>query len=104
MIVTYQHQNKSVLTLTLDLSLGGMKIKTESPLPKDQCLRFKIVLGVNSFSLKGRIAYSRFTPDEKTVSGIHFLELSRKQRQSLQDYLSSVEEYGFGLPLSVARS
>jgi hypothetical protein len=101
-VVSYQYQGKSLLTFTLDLSMGGMKIKTQSALPRDEYLRFKLVLGANSFWLRGRIAYSRFTPDQQIVSGVHFVGLSRDKRQSLQNYLATLEEHGHSLPLCAA--
>lgn len=95
-IVSYHHEDQSVLTLTLDLGLGGMKIKTYAPLPRDECLRFRLVLGVNSIWLKGRVAYSRLSSDHQAVSGIEFIELSKGDQVSLGDYLSSLERMVLG--------
>jgi len=44
-IVSYTHGGKDFLTLTVDLGLGGMRINTHFPLPKDEFLNFRLVLG-----------------------------------------------------------
>ena len=90
-IVSYQHEDRSVLTLTLDLGLGGMKIKTQDPLPRGQCLDFKLVLGAGSISPVGRIAYSRVLPNQQVVSGIHVIELSKEDHALLGNYLATLE-------------
>jgi hypothetical protein len=96
-IVSYCHEGESLLTLTLDLGLGGMKIKTHLPLPKDKRLEFKLVLGTDSISPKGRIAYSRFIPGHQMVSGVEFIELSEREQVLLENYLGTLEELGNGL-------
>jgi len=98
-IVTYHHNDTSVLTLALDLGLGGMKIKTLHPLPKDESLNFKLVLGAGAIWLKGSVVYSQLTPDSDVVSGIRFMKVSKADRISLENYLANLEEYGHGLPL-----
>jgi c-di-GMP-binding flagellar brake protein YcgR len=99
-IVSYRHEGESLLTLTLDLSLGGMKIKTHAPLPEHECLKFRLVLGAHSIWPRGRIAYSRFTPGRQMVSGVEFIELSETDRCSLRNYLETLEEDDYGLPFS----
>jgi hypothetical protein len=96
-IVSYRHEDQSLLTLTLDLGLGGMKIKTHAPLPKDRRLKFKLVLGADSIWPRGRIAYSRFMSGHQMVSGVQFIELSESERASLKNHLGTLEELGNGL-------
>ena len=98
-IVSYHYEDRSVLTLTLDLGLGGMKIKTHDSLPKDESLKVKLVLGLNSIWLEGSVVYSQLTPDLEVVSGIRFIKVSKADHVSLQNYLADLEEYGHGLPL-----
>jgi hypothetical protein len=90
-IVSYHYRRRSVLTLTLDLGLGGMKIKTQAPLPKNECFRFKLVLGSDSVWPMGRIAYSRLLSDQQVVSGVHFMELSQADLISLKRYLATLD-------------
>ena len=96
-IVSYRYEDQSVLTLALDLGLGGMKIKTHAPLPKDRRLKFKLVFGADSIWPMGRIAYSRFMSGHQMVSGVQFIELSETDRVSLKNHLGTLEELGNGL-------
>jgi len=89
-IASYDYRGRSFLTLTLDLGLGGMKIKAHHDIPSDEFLTFKLVLGKSSIFPKGRIVYHRFLPDKGNVSGIQFLEVSEPDRVLLNDYLSSL--------------
>ncbi len=102
-IVSYHNRDSSVLTHTLDLGLGGMKIKTQFPLPKDKSLRFKLVLGANSMWLRGRVVYSRLIPDQQVVAGIQFMELSDRNHHSLKNYLATLQDHDLGLPQCDAR-
>ena len=97
-IVSYHDQDSSILTHTLDLGLGGMKIKTHFPLPKDQCLRFKLVLGDNSMWFRGRVAYSRSTPDQQVIAGIHFITVTDKSHCSLKNHLATLQDSYVGFP------
>jgi len=90
-IVTYHYQERSVLTFTLDLGLGGMKIKPHQHLPEGAHVNFKLLLAGKSIWPTGRIAYSRFLHDQYVVSGVQFMELSDEDHISLRNYLSAVE-------------
>ena len=92
-IVSYRYEERSVLTLTLDLGLGGMKIKTLDSLPKNEHLRFKLVLGADSIWPKGRIAYTRFLDGEEFVSGVQFVEFSNDDHTLLRRYVDSLENW-----------
>lgn len=91
-IVSYIHGQKHLLTLAVDLGMGGMKIKTDYTLPKNERLRFTMVLGNGSISSKGRIVYSRTLSGGQHVSGIQFLGLSRRDSALLRTYLTAVKE------------
>ncbi len=92
-IVLYKYRGRQFLTLTLDLAMGGMKIKSRRHLQGDKLLQFKLVLGENSIWLKGRIVYSGFVSDKQRVSGIQFTELSPNDYGLLQRYLATLEEW-----------
>lgn len=91
-IVSYAHRGKELLTVTIDLTMGGMKIKTHDKLPEGEAMNFKIVLGENSISLEGRVVYSRTLADKNRVSGIQFLGPSRWDSALLRAYLTGVKE------------
>ena len=56
-IISYRHKCKHFLTLTLDLGLDGMKIKTHRYLPEGEYLDFKLVLGRMGVVLKLMLKY-----------------------------------------------
>ena len=91
-IASYHYGGKRYLTLTLDLGLGGMKIKTNHGLPEGEHLDFKLVLGGSSIWVKGRIAYSGLLADKQGVSGIQFIEISSQADTVLRNYLADSDE------------
>ena len=90
-IASYDWQGRRLLTLTLDLGLGGMRIDSHFHLPKDECLGFKLVLGADSIRPKGRVAYSGFLPNKQSISGIQFIEISMEDHMLLHEYLVSLQ-------------
>ncbi len=90
-IASYCYHDRQFLTLTQDLGLGGMKIKTPHQLPEGEHLTFKLLLVNGSISLKGKIIYSRFLPDNESVSGVQFMGLSARAQSLLKDCLDSLE-------------
>lgn len=92
-IISYSHQGKKYLTLTENLGLGGMRIKTHYYLPRGELLDFTLFLGDTSHSLKGRTVYSRSLPGNRTVSGIQFVRLSERDRLLLRSYLAKSKEW-----------
>lgn len=91
-IVAYQEDGKNFLTLTVDLGLGGMRIKTHSTLPAGKYQPFNLVLGSDSVRVTGRIVHNGTLRGRQKVAGIQFMGLSRHGRQSLKDYLGTLEE------------
>ena len=91
-VVPYTHGQKHLLTLTLDLAFGGMKIKTDEKLPKNERLKFKMILGKDSITSEGRVVYTKTRPGGQHVSGIQFLGLSRRGSTLLRAYLFTLEE------------
>ena len=91
-IVSYTRGEKHLLTSTVDLAMCGMKIKTHEKLPKDECLNFKMVLGKDSISSRGKVVYSRTLSGGQRVSGIQFHRLTRRDSALLRAYLSALQE------------
>jgi hypothetical protein len=91
-IVSYVHGGKQLLTVTMNLSIGGMKIKTHQKLPKNERLNFTLVLGKDSISTEGRVVYSRTLSGKQEVSGIQILGLARRNCALLRAFLSALEE------------
>jgi hypothetical protein len=93
-IVSCSHRDKRFLTLTLNLGLGGMKIKTHYHLPQGAVLDFNLILRDFSVDLKGRTLYSQGgLPRKQKASGIEFMDLSEQNRNMSHDYLINLERW-----------
>ena len=92
-VISYSHRDKRLLTVTLNLGLGGMKIKTHCHLSPGELLDFTLVLGDASIGLKGRTVYSHALPNRQTASGIEFVNLSEQDRNILHDYLITLQRW-----------
>ena len=91
-IVSYARGEKRLLTIAVDLGMGGMKINTHETLAKNERLDFRMVLGKDSISSRGRVVYSRALSGAQNVSGIQFLGLNRRDAALLRRYFSALEE------------
>jgi hypothetical protein len=91
-IVSYQEDGKNFLTLTVDLGLGGMRIKTHSTLPAGDRQPFNVVLGTDSIRVTGRIVHNGTLGGRQKVAGIQFVGLSGHGMQLLKDYIGILEE------------
>ena len=91
-VVSYTHGQNQLLTLTLGLALGGMKIITHEKLPRNEGPNFKMVLGKDPISSRGRVVYSRTLSGGQRVSGIQFHRLTRRDSALLRAYLSALNE------------
>jgi len=91
-IISYRYKRKRYLTLTLNVGLGGVKIKTHCRVPGGKHLDLDLVLGSTSIGLKGRTVYSDLLPGGQMVSGVQFTEMSGQDRSMLRGYLSTLEQ------------
>jgi diguanylate cyclase (GGDEF)-like protein len=91
-IMVYKKKDFYRVTKTINLSLGGAKIPTESMLDISQAFDLILVLGTNACQLKGEVVYSAAAGESYShyFSGIKFHDLPAKDRQILEDYFSSL--------------
>ena len=90
-IVSYHYGGREFLTLTLDLGLGGMRIKAPDQLPEGEQLKFKLVLVNRSISLEGKVVYSGVLSGNESVSGIEFMKTPTHAHSMLRDYLADLD-------------
>jgi c-di-GMP-binding flagellar brake protein YcgR len=90
-IASYHREGKSFLTLTMDLGLGGMKIKTPRMLSEGEQLKFKLILRNSSIWLRGKVVYSGYLPGRESVSGVQFMRLSERAHSLLKDTLAGLK-------------
>ncbi len=91
-VIVYKRDDLYKVTKTIDLSLGGAKIPTDTLLDIHQELDLILILGKNACQIKGKVIYSMMAGDNYShfFSGIKFLEMEAKERKVLEAYFSSL--------------
>ena len=88
------------VTKTVNLSMGGAKISTDSKFDPHQDLDLTLILGNKVCQIKGTIVYSSIA--EKARSGYHagimFRDVSTRDKKILQDYFASLHPRENSLP------
>jgi len=89
-ILIYKRNSSHAVTKTINLSLGGAKISSESKLPLAQTLDLILILGSKACQLKGDVIYSEKEKGEilSYYSGLKFRDLSFENRKVLEDYFT----------------
>jgi len=88
--ITYSHGGKRLLTLTLNLGLGGTRVETFQYLPEHEDIDLHLDLETNGIRLKGRTVYSQQLFEGHYASGIQFIKISEQERIILRDYLDPI--------------
>lgn len=92
-LMIYKMDGFQKISKTVNLSLGGAKILTDIPLPEKKEISLILVLGNKAFQCGGKVIYCQpgnqnFT--HQYLTGIEFLDLSLKDRHSLEEYFHSL--------------
>jgi diguanylate cyclase (GGDEF)-like protein len=92
-ILVYKREDFYRVTKTINLSLGGAKIPTDSLLDLHQVFDLILILGKNACQVKGEVVYSMMAGDNYShyFSGIKFLDMQAKERKILENYFSSLD-------------
>jgi PAS domain S-box-containing protein len=86
-IVSCQNGGKKFLALTVNLSLGGMKIEAPHHLETNQRLSSVLVLDRKPLPSEGRVVYSFSDPQGQVLAGIEFVEIAEEDRKALKTFL-----------------
>ncbi|MDH4218193.1 MAG: diguanylate cyclase [Candidatus Aminicenantes bacterium] len=99
-ILIYKRKDFYRVTKTINLSLGGARIPTDSLIDIRQPVDLVLILGNNACQLKGEVVYSMMAGDNYShfYSGIKFIGLPVKDRKVLEDYFSSLNPRESFLP------
>ena len=90
-LIIFTTNGNEKVTKTVDLSLGGAKIRTQEPLSGDDLFSLTLVLGNQAIKAKGDVVYSTSEGERPLFySGIKFIDFSAFHRDTLKDYLSSL--------------
>jgi diguanylate cyclase (GGDEF)-like protein len=99
-ILVYKRKDFYRVTKTINLSMGGARIPTDSLLDIRQPMDLILILGNNACQLNGEVVYSMMAGDNYShfFSGLKFTGLSVKERKILEDYFSSLNPRESFLP------
>ena len=79
----------NVVTKTVNISMGGMSIKTSDNIPDNNYISIGIGLTDQVFiQLFGQLIWSKNLSITEHIYGIKFIDLSEEVRNTLQTYLS----------------
>ena len=93
--LTYKDRNAFIKAYTANISAGGLFIKTENPLKKDEMFLLKLQLpGLpEPLTIKSEVAWTKKGGDEADSGpggmGVQFIEMSKTVRQTLEKYLKN---------------
>jgi len=90
-LVIYKQFEIEKVTKTTNLSMGGMKMKTEFPVPLDEELEISIRIGDNVFQSEGKVIYVNEGNDGAFDIGVNFMNTPEESRNLLNQYLSQRE-------------
>lgn len=90
-LLLYREQGSQKVTRTVNLSVGGARIRTRGELPSDKQLEFMLILDENACQCRGDVVYSmQETVDQRTYSGIKFAELPPADQGTLEGFIDSL--------------
>jgi hypothetical protein len=88
--LAYQRGPEKDTLRTVDLSLGGIRIETDSPIPVDERLDLILLLEYEAIRPVGKIAWSNPSSDRKYDVGICFETISHQCLKRLEQFLSRI--------------
>ena len=85
--IAYRFGNRIAAAVTLNISRGGVSVRTTSPLEKDTIVkaRFRLPMGKRDIEVESKVAWS----DKRVGMGFEFLRLEADDRQAIADYVDS---------------
>jgi c-di-GMP-binding flagellar brake protein YcgR len=91
-LVAYKSFCIEEVTETINISLGGMKIKTEFPIDKDASLDVALRIGNEEFRSEAKVVYCNTRDDQVYEVGLQFEKTSEKHLKLLDHYLGDQPE------------
>jgi len=94
-LLMYKENGSHRVTKTINLSLGGARIISESEFPVTQNLELILILGKKATHFKGEVVYAGLSPDESSQFhiGIKFKDTSFSDMKILQDFFKSMADH-----------
>lgn len=95
-LVAYRNFCIEEVTETLNISMGGMKIKTEFPIDQDASLDVVLTIGNEEFKSEAKVVYCNSREDQAYEVGLSFEKTSEAHRNLLDQYLRSRDHASLG--------
>ncbi|OGD19562.1 MAG: hypothetical protein A2W03_01350 [Candidatus Aminicenantes bacterium RBG_16_63_16] len=91
-LLLYQENGHFKVTKTINMSLGGMRIFSDSKLPTAKPLDLFLILENRATPFKGEVVYSERAPQDpgEFHTGIRILEMAAAEKKALENFLASV--------------
>jgi len=85
--IAYRFGNRVAAAVTLNISRGGVSVRTTSPLEKGTIVkaRFRLPMGKRDIEVESTVAWS----DRRVGMGFEFLRLEADDKQAIADYVDS---------------
>ena len=85
--IAYRFDNRVAAAVTLNISRGGVAVRTTSPLDKGTAVktRFRLPMGKKDIDVESAVAWS----DKRVGMGFEFMNLGADDQQSIGDYVDS---------------
>jgi len=95
-ILIYKENGARNVAQTINISLVGVKVSSESELPRDHTLDLMLVLKDKAYQFKADVVYSEKVEKNffRYYSGLKFKDLSPEDKTILEDYFSSLDLEG----------
>jgi hypothetical protein len=90
-LVIYKQFEIEEVTKTINLSMGGMQMSTEFPVPLDEELDIAIKIGNDIFRSQGKVIYANEREDGNFDIGVNFVNPPPESLNLLSQYLSQRE-------------
>jgi diguanylate cyclase (GGDEF)-like protein len=93
-LLLYQENGHFRVTKTINMSMGGVRIFSDSKLPLAKPLDLFLILENRATPFKGNVVYSQKTADEPAEyhTGIRFREMAAAEKKALEEFLASVSK------------
>jgi len=90
--IIYRFHRGNMVTKSINLSTGGLKISTPARLPAEEILELTLVLGNKACQCQGKVVYSEKSNPNLPYfhSGLKFTDLTFKDRSALEEYFTSM--------------
>lgn len=93
-LLLYQENDHFKVTKTINLSLGGVRISSDSKLPAAKSLDVFLILESRATPVKGEVVYSQRAPQDPAEfhTGIRIREMAALGKKALENFLTSVSK------------